>query len=215
VLSEPQRFAGAAILYGTLPFDAGVPLTRARLAGVPVFVAQGESDDVIPRDLLDRTGRYLLANCGAPTYARRDPGVHQLTSSTVAELAGWVAERLNFLTLRSPLDPGRTAWPTLPGGDLPPRAGDRPELSWAVAHPLAGIRLAKGMVMIRAPRHRRARTRHRPRAGEPRLRHRNARRCCEQGGCPVTPASGLRPPPRRPTAAPHRAAVHRRPPEPR
>ena len=48
LLSDPSRFAGAAILYGTLPFDAGVPMTPARLAGVPVFVAQGEHDTVIP-----------------------------------------------------------------------------------------------------------------------------------------------------------------------
>ncbi|MFF6988464.1 hypothetical protein [Streptomyces sp. NPDC010273] len=46
----------AAILSGTLPFDAGVPTETARLAGVPVFVAQGERDHVIPRDLLDARG---------------------------------------------------------------------------------------------------------------------------------------------------------------
>ena len=93
VLNEPHRFAGAAILYGTLPFDAGVPVTPGRLAGTPVFVAQGESDTVIPRELLDRTWHYLLGDSGAPTYARRDPGGHGITADTVAELGGWIAER--------------------------------------------------------------------------------------------------------------------------
>jgi predicted esterase len=95
LLSEPLRFAGAAILYGTLPFEAGVPVIPARLAGVPVFVAQGEADRVIPHELLDRTWAYLLGESGAPTLARRDPGGHGLTADAVAELGGWIAERLS------------------------------------------------------------------------------------------------------------------------
>lgn len=94
LLSDPQRFTGAAILYGTLPFDAGVPVTPASLADVPVFVAQGESDRVIPRELLDRTWTYLLNESGAATHARRDPGGHNLTPDTVTELAGWITELL-------------------------------------------------------------------------------------------------------------------------
>ncbi len=98
LLSEPERYAGAAILYGTLPFDAGVPVPPARLAGVPVFVAQGEADTVIPRELLDRTWSYLTGESGAPAYARRDPGGHGLTTATVGELGGWIAERLGSIT---------------------------------------------------------------------------------------------------------------------
>jgi phospholipase/carboxylesterase len=132
VLSEPQRFAGAAILYGTVPFDAGVPVTPARLAGVPVFVAQGDADTVIPRELLDRTWAYLLGESGAPPYARRDPGGHGITADTVAELGGWIAERLRFLASRSPLPAGPTAWSHLPSGTLPARAGVRPDVSWTI-----------------------------------------------------------------------------------
>jgi phospholipase/carboxylesterase len=93
LLADPQRFAGAAILYGTLPFDAGVPTTPARLAGVPVFLAHGETDTVIPRELLDRTWDYLLTESGASVTARRDPGGHALTADTIAELGDWIAER--------------------------------------------------------------------------------------------------------------------------
>src|SRR6478609_740156 len=67
VLSDPSRYSGAAILYGTLPFDAGVPVTTGRLANLPVLVAQGEADQVIPRELLDATWTYLLGESGAPT----------------------------------------------------------------------------------------------------------------------------------------------------
>ncbi|MCW2791950.1 MAG: phospholipase/Carboxylesterase [Nocardioides sp.] len=97
VLSDPSRYAGAAVLYGTLPFDAGVPVTPARLAGLPVFVAQGDADTVIPRELLDATWTYLLGDSGAAAYARRDPGGHGISAQTLGELAGWVAEPATYV----------------------------------------------------------------------------------------------------------------------
>jgi len=90
LLADPARFAGAAILYGTLPFDAGVPVTSGRLAGVPVFVAQGEQDRVIPPELLARTWQYLLTESGAAAHSRRDPGGHGITGQTLAELGAWI-----------------------------------------------------------------------------------------------------------------------------
>lgn len=91
VLADPGRYAGAAILYGTLPFDAGVPVEKDRLAGVPVFAAQGEADTVIPRELLDRTWAYLHGDSGADVTSRRDPGGHGITVSTLEELGAWIA----------------------------------------------------------------------------------------------------------------------------
>lgn len=129
LLDEPTRYAGAAILYGTLPFDAGVPTTPARLAGVPVVVAQGEQDTVIPRELLDRTWSYLLAESGAPTIARRDPGGHGIAPETLATVSGWLTERLAFLSHRGIPVTGPTAWSALPNGVLPLRAGARPRVS--------------------------------------------------------------------------------------
>ena len=94
LLHDPARFAGAAILYGTLPFDAGLPVPPGRLLGVPVFVAQGDHDTVIPRELLDRTWNYLHDESGAPTSGRRDSVGHGISAPAVAALAGWLAERL-------------------------------------------------------------------------------------------------------------------------
>jgi phospholipase/carboxylesterase len=133
VLADPQRFSGAAILYGTLPFDAGVPVTPARLAGLPVFVAQGDQDKVIPRELLDRTWNYLLTDSAAPAYARRDPGGHQISGQTLRELGGWIHERLSFLARPGGAD-GTTGghWLALPDGHLPRRAGQRPTVSWTI-----------------------------------------------------------------------------------
>lgn len=102
LLNNPSRFAGAAILYGTLPFDAGVPVTPDRLAGVSVFVAQGDADTVIPRTLLDRTWNYIHDESGARPHARQDPGGHQLSIDTVAALSDWLRGR--FLPTGPALD---------------------------------------------------------------------------------------------------------------
>jgi phospholipase/carboxylesterase len=104
VLSDPARYAGAAILYGTLPFDAGVPVSPARRAHTPVFVAQGVADQVIPRELLDRTWSYLLTESGAPVEAHRDPGGHGVTAATLDRLGAWLRARL----IHSADDPATT-----------------------------------------------------------------------------------------------------------
>ena len=135
VLDDPSRYVGAAILYGTLPFDAGLDTDTGRLANLPVFVAQGDGDHVIPRELLDRTWDYLLAESGAPTIAQRQPGGHQLTAETVHELGDWIAHRLSFVGRRAAAPAGPRAgatWATLDGGELPTRRGPRPDVSWTI-----------------------------------------------------------------------------------
>ncbi|MPY56567.1 serine esterase [Streptomyces spongiae] len=92
LLDDPARFTGAALLYGTLPFDAGVPVTPGRLADVPVFVAHGEYDEVIPRELLDRTWHYLTEESEARITARRDPVGHGIAQQALDALAGWLAD---------------------------------------------------------------------------------------------------------------------------
>jgi phospholipase/carboxylesterase len=94
LLSDPQRFAGAAILYGTLPFEAGLDTRADALAGVPVFVAQGDSDMVIPLDLQQRTWSYLHADSGAQTTSHRDGGGHGLTQPALEALNAWLADRV-------------------------------------------------------------------------------------------------------------------------
>ena len=64
LLDDPARYAGAAILYGTLPFDAGVPTDAGRLAGVPVLVAQGDADHGHP-------ARAARPHLGLPARRRR------------------------------------------------------------------------------------------------------------------------------------------------
>src|SRR4051812_49864469 len=113
ILDDPSRYVAAAILYGTLPFDAGVPVTPGRLAGLPTLVAQGDQDNVIPRELLDRTWAYINGPSGAPAWALRDPGGHGISAAVIAELAGWLQMRLRVFDAHRP---GATIAP--PGGGL-------------------------------------------------------------------------------------------------
>jgi phospholipase/carboxylesterase len=129
LLDDPSRFAGAAILYGTLPFDAGLPVTSGRLVGVPVFVAQGEQDAVIPRELLDRTWNWLHDESGAPTSGRRDPVGHALSAGAVGDLAQWLYDRLTFVLHHGGPADGPATWSRVPGGHLPERRGARPAIS--------------------------------------------------------------------------------------
>jgi phospholipase/carboxylesterase len=129
LLDQPSRYSGAAILYGTLPFDAGVPVTPGRLAGIPVLVAQGEQDTVIPRELLDATWEYLTNPSGAPAWATRHPGGHGISAPSLAELAGWLNERLTYLGEHGPGSDLAAPWSGLAGGVLPEREGSRPQVS--------------------------------------------------------------------------------------
>ena len=94
LLADPARWAGVAVLLGTLPFDAGVPVDAGRLKDVPVLVARGVQDRVIPADLLDRTWAYLHEESGAALTAHLDPGGHGLSASAVTTLSDWLDRTL-------------------------------------------------------------------------------------------------------------------------
>jgi phospholipase/carboxylesterase len=97
VLAEPQRFVGAAILHGTLPFDAGVPTTPGRLEGVRIFITLGADDTVIPAELQQRTWDYLTGESAAETVARREPAGHHLTPATIEALDHWLRQLVDAL----------------------------------------------------------------------------------------------------------------------
>lgn len=90
VLDDPSRYAGAAVLFGTVPFDAGVPVTDGRLDGVPVLVVQGDADTVIPRDLLDRTWAYVTGESRAAATTHRSPGGHGIDQGALGTLRTWL-----------------------------------------------------------------------------------------------------------------------------
>ena len=98
LLDDPGRFAAAAILFGTLPFDAGVSTEPGRLAGATVLVIHGDHDQVIPADLLAATWSYLTTDAGAATVAIRDPGGHGISPASTTALAEWLGDQLHVPT---------------------------------------------------------------------------------------------------------------------
>lgn len=94
LLADPQRFAGTAVLYGPAPFHAGLPTVAGRLAGAPVFLAQGNNDVVIPGELQRRTWDYLHGESGADLTSHRDDTAHQISPAALAALQEWTGERL-------------------------------------------------------------------------------------------------------------------------
>jgi phospholipase/carboxylesterase len=94
VLADPSRFAGTAILYGTMPFDAGLDTGPEQLAETPMFVAQGEHDTVMPPDLMARTWEYLRGTSGAVITSHRDASAHALSPAALAALQAWLSQRL-------------------------------------------------------------------------------------------------------------------------
>jgi phospholipase/carboxylesterase len=91
LLDDPRRWDGVALLFGTLPFDAGVPVVDGGLAGTAVLVVQGETDTVIPRDLLDATWAYVTGPSAAPASTRRSPGGHGIDAESLDALRAWIA----------------------------------------------------------------------------------------------------------------------------
>jgi phospholipase/carboxylesterase len=94
-LGDPSRYAGVAILSGTLPFDAGVPTTPHRLDGLPVFLSQGDADTVIPLDLQVRTREYLENESGATLETSVDSGGHTISQSALERLTRWTTDCLD------------------------------------------------------------------------------------------------------------------------
>ena len=168
LLARPERWAGGALLRGLVPFDAGVPVTRGRLIGIPVFLDHADDDAVLPAGLRSRTEEYLIGHSGAPVHSHTGPGGHDLSQDSVEALSRWIGERLAFLGAEgeNPLPDGEDQhWPTLPGGTLPLVEGparpggervvlpvalayDAVAKGWAVADPSAGLARPAGAVLV-------------------------------------------------------------------
>jgi phospholipase/carboxylesterase len=88
-LNDPARYAGAVLLSGAIAFDSGIPTTPGRLEGLPVFYGRGALDDVIPAELVVRTGAYLRDASGAVLTEREYPHDHTISNRELAEVAAW------------------------------------------------------------------------------------------------------------------------------
>jgi phospholipase/carboxylesterase len=92
VLDDPKRFAGAVLLSGAIALDGGAA-TPGRLTDLPIFLAHGTADTMIPPDLVLQTQRYLRERSGAALTERSYPRDHSIARREIADIAAWLEER--------------------------------------------------------------------------------------------------------------------------
>ena len=100
-LTRPERVAGTLALSGYLPLHAGLPLEPARQAGKAWFLAHGERDPVIPVGF-GRESRDYLSATGADLSYHEYPIPHAIGEAELADLARWLAARLDAGTDPAP-----------------------------------------------------------------------------------------------------------------
>jgi phospholipase/carboxylesterase len=87
ILARPWEFSAAVLLSGTLPWDAALPEEPGRLGGLPVFWGRDTEDQVIPADLVARTGTWLREQSGAVLREHTYPGLgHGINAQEVADI---------------------------------------------------------------------------------------------------------------------------------
>ena len=130
LLDDPRRYAGAAVLYGTLPFDAGVPTTPGAAGRRPGRRRAGRAGHRHP-------ARAARPHLGLPARRVRRPDRrpprpgrprHRPRRARRPSAAGCTSACASSPAAGGP-HAGPTTWPTLPGGSCPPRAGARPAVS--------------------------------------------------------------------------------------
>jgi phospholipase/carboxylesterase len=93
LLDRPRRFAGAILLSGTLPWDSGFDTSLDRLASLPVFWSIDVDDDVIPRELVERSEEWLRESSGANLAEYAYPGIgHSMTIDELADVSTFIGE---------------------------------------------------------------------------------------------------------------------------
>jgi phospholipase/carboxylesterase len=92
VLDDPARFAGAVLLSGAMALDGG-DATHGRLTGLPIFLAHGTADTMIPPDLVLSTQRYLRERSGAELTENTYPREHSIARREISDIAAWLEER--------------------------------------------------------------------------------------------------------------------------
>jgi predicted esterase len=86
LLLRPGLLAGAVLLRPMVPFE---PEVMPDLSGVPVLIAAGESDQMVPVAQPERLTQ-LLRKAGAEVDLRRHPGGHGLHREELKEVREWL-----------------------------------------------------------------------------------------------------------------------------
>lgn len=87
LLADTGVLAGAVLLRAMVPFE---PRQRPHLAGIPVLLAAGRNDPIVPPTLVERLG-VLLSEGGAAVETKWSPAGHGLTQGDVEHASAFLA----------------------------------------------------------------------------------------------------------------------------
>jgi len=90
LLSRPGLLSGAVLLRAMVPFE---PETTPDLSGVPVYLAAGRRDQMIPQESTERLAEILRA-AGANLTLDWQPGGHGIGPAEVEAARRWLAAQL-------------------------------------------------------------------------------------------------------------------------
>lgn len=88
LLLHPEILRGAVLLRPMLPLEPG---TLPDLSDVPVYIAAGEKDELVPKESVQRL-TALLEEAGADVTIRWAPAGHGLASDEVTQVEQWLRE---------------------------------------------------------------------------------------------------------------------------
>lgn len=89
LLLRPEVLAGAVLLRPMVPLE---PPALPDLSGVPVFIAAGRQDPIVPAEQSEQLAR-LLESAGARVTLHWHPGGHGLAPAEVQAAAAWLQAR--------------------------------------------------------------------------------------------------------------------------
>ena len=94
-LTEPELLAGVIALSGRIPPEAEPWIVAPeRTAGLPIFLAHGRQDSVIPYEWAERARPILERQRVALEYHAYDMD-HQIAAQTLADLTAWLTTHLD------------------------------------------------------------------------------------------------------------------------
>jgi len=92
LLARPELVRGAILHSGRVVRAGQAP--PAGLPGVEVLVLHGRFDEVLPPERGREIRELLAPALGTRLQHREHPAAHEVTEETLADAAGWLAERL-------------------------------------------------------------------------------------------------------------------------
>lgn len=90
LLTYPRLLAGAVLLRAMVPFE---PDSAPDLSGIPVYLAAGRSDQMVPPENTERLAQ-VLREAGADVTLDWQPGGHGIGPGEIQAAQNWFAKRI-------------------------------------------------------------------------------------------------------------------------